>query len=109
MFSRIVAKRTVAALASSTPSSTSKVLAINEFTKRWMADAYFIHPQEVTDRVVAVIQRFDKIVDKDKVTGTSHFNKDLGLDRYVSQSLIYIQTYMLYTSISFNWLGLSLS
>jgi NADH dehydrogenase (ubiquinone) 1 alpha/beta subcomplex 1 len=38
-----------------------------------------LDPAEVTDRIVLVVKNFDK-VDPDKVTPTSKFAEDLGLD-----------------------------
>jgi len=39
----------------------------------------FLAKDEVTDRVLTVIKKFDR-VDPNKVIATSHFNTDLGLD-----------------------------
>jgi len=39
----------------------------------------FLSPSEVTDRIVAVVQNFDKI-DASAVTPESTFSEDLGLD-----------------------------
>lgn len=44
-----------------------------------MAEGTFLDKNEVTDRVVSVVKNFDK-VDQTKVSPTSHFQKDLGLD-----------------------------
>ncbi|CUS10429.1 unnamed protein product [Tuber aestivum] len=35
---------------------------------------------EVESRIVDLLKDFDKVTDRTKVTGTSHFAKDLGLD-----------------------------
>ncbi|KAK9810037.1 hypothetical protein WJX72_003839 [[Myrmecia] bisecta] len=39
----------------------------------------FLDKKDVTDRVLSVVKNFDK-VDPSKVTPTSHFQNDLGLD-----------------------------
>jgi len=44
------------------------------------ASTYFLDPKEVTDRVISVLNRFERIQDKTKINSTAHFNKDLGLD-----------------------------
>eukprot|EP00238_Polyblepharides_amylifera_P001143 CAMPEP_0196572544 /NCGR_PEP_ID=MMETSP1081-20130531/2580_1 /TAXON_ID=36882 /ORGANISM="Pyramimonas amylifera, Strain CCMP720" /LENGTH=124 /DNA_ID=CAMNT_0041889903 /DNA_START=114 /DNA_END=488 /DNA_ORIENTATION=+ len=43
------------------------------------ADAHGLTKEEVTDRIMEVLKCFDK-VDSTKLTATSHFTKDLGLD-----------------------------
>ena len=45
----------------------------------WFCPQTFLDRQEVTDRIVTVVKNFDK-VDKSKVTPTSKFSEDLGLD-----------------------------
>ncbi|GMH80461.1 hypothetical protein TrST_g12321 [Triparma strigata] len=40
---------------------------------------FFLNPDDVADRVMTVVKNFDK-VDEAKVTGTSKFADDLGLD-----------------------------
>merc|ERR1712048_230967 len=46
---------------------------------RWMGDSSFIAKETVTERVIAVVKGFDR-VEPAKVTATSHFMNDLGLD-----------------------------
>jgi len=36
--------------------------------------------EEVEGRIKDLLKGFDKVTDQSKVTGTSHFTKDLGLD-----------------------------
>jgi len=47
----------------------------------------FLDRQEVTDRIVSVVKNFDK-VDKSKVTPTSKFSEDLGLDSLDSVEVV---------------------
>mmetsp|Transcript_43385 Transcript_43385/g.52503 ORF Transcript_43385/g.52503 Transcript_43385/m.52503 type:complete len:126 (-) Transcript_43385:391-768(-) len=50
------------------------------FMRSFAADAgTYLDKKEVTERIVEVIKNFEK-VDPSKVTPTSHFSKDLGLD-----------------------------
>lgn len=53
---------------------------------RYMS-SYFLDPKEVTDRVISVLNRFERIQNKDKIDASAHFNKDLGLDRCVALTL----------------------
>jgi len=46
---------------------------------RGFAESTYIDKNVVTDRVINVVKNFDK-VDPAKVTPSSHFQKDLGLD-----------------------------
>ena len=59
----------------------SRLLAANSVvpTIRTFAASTFLDPAEVAGRVTGVIKNFDK-VDANKVTDTSKFTDDLGLD-----------------------------
>ena len=46
---------------------------------RWPPHGRFLDEADVTDRVLGCLKNFQK-VDPTKVTGTSHFMNDLGLD-----------------------------
>jgi len=46
---------------------------------RSFAGSTFLNPSDVTDRIVIVVQNYDK-VDEDKVTAEAKFSEDLGLD-----------------------------
>ncbi|RKU41212.1 Acyl carrier protein, mitochondrial [Coniochaeta pulveracea] len=47
---------------------------------RGYAAAAGLQRQEVEDRIKALLQGFDKVQDPSKITSTSHFANDLGLD-----------------------------
>lgn len=48
-------------------------------SRTFASESSFLPKQDVTDRIVAVIKGFDR-VDAAKVSPTSHFVNDLGLD-----------------------------
>ncbi|XP_050207138.1 acyl carrier protein 2, mitochondrial [Mercurialis annua] len=56
-------------------------LSFNAILRRFSEEVRgsFLDKSEVTDRVLNVVKNFQK-VDPSKVTPTSHFNNDLGLD-----------------------------
>lgn len=66
------------------PAVASQTLATPAFllSARQMSTepAYFLDPKDVTSRILTTVRKFEKITDKSKVTPTSHFTKDLGLD-----------------------------
>lgn len=47
----------------------------------------FLNPAEVQDRIISVVKNFDK-VDPSKVTSTSKFGDDLGLDSLDSVEVV---------------------
>ena len=47
--------------------------------RRWLGASTFLDEADVTDRVLGCVKSFQK-VDESKVTNTSHFLNDLGLD-----------------------------
>ncbi|XP_038878437.1 acyl carrier protein 2, mitochondrial [Benincasa hispida] len=67
------------------PHTNSPVLYVNPFNAircRLFSEEVrgsFLDKSEVTDRVISVVKKFQK-VDPSKVTPTAHFQNDLGLD-----------------------------
>ena len=59
--------------------STCKIKTERDIEPRACLAAAFLDPDDVTDRVMGCLKSFQK-VDPTKVTATSHFMNDLGLD-----------------------------
>nr|AJQ20613.1 Acyl Carrier Protein [Salvia miltiorrhiza] len=68
--------------ATALPQLQSPTGGLSQLIRRHFSDearGSFLEKSEVTDRVLNVVKKFEK-VDPSKVTPTAHFQKDLGLD-----------------------------
>lgn len=98
---RAVLKRAAVVVAARAP--TTKVAAVPVRLFSEAKDAFFVDPKEVEERVISVLRNVEKITDKSKITSTSHFTKDLGLDRYVTTIFLNFPTVTSVTLSCFNF------